>query len=91
MDEPRGRRRAAVTLEDVALAAGVSRATASRALLEVGPPSTPARAAVRSVAERLGFRPDPAARALAGGAGTRIVVVAVGTGPTCWTAPTSSR
>jgi DNA-binding LacI/PurR family transcriptional regulator len=81
MDEPRGRRRAAVTLEDVALAAGVSRATASRALLEVGPPSTPARAAVRAVAERLGFRPDPAARALAGGAGTRVVVVAVGPDP----------
>jgi len=68
------RRRAAVTLEDVARAAGVSRATASRALVEDGPASTPARARVRAVAAGLGFRPDPAARALAGGAGTRIVL-----------------
>jgi DNA-binding LacI/PurR family transcriptional regulator len=71
-------RRGAVTLEDVARAAGVSRATASRALLEDGPASTAARARVREVAARIGFRPDPAARALAGGAGTRIVVASLG-------------
>ncbi|MCO1653604.1 LacI family DNA-binding transcriptional regulator [Pseudonocardia humida] len=72
------RRRTAVTLEDVARAAGVSRATASRALLEDGPGSTPARARVRAVAEGMGFRPDPTARALAGGAGTRVVIAVLG-------------
>jgi DNA-binding LacI/PurR family transcriptional regulator len=68
-------------LEDVARAAGVSRATASRALLEAGPASTPARARVRAVAERMRFRPDPAARALAGGPGTRIVIAVLETSP----------
>ncbi|WP_214407995.1 LacI family DNA-binding transcriptional regulator [Pseudonocardia lacus] len=68
------RRRGGVTLEDVARAAGVSRATASRALLEDGPASTPGRARVRAVAAGMGFRPDPAARALAGGVGTRVVL-----------------
>ena len=68
-----------VTLEDVARAAGVSRATASRAMLESGPATTPARARVRAVAQRMGFVPDPAARALAGGSGTRIVVAVLGT------------
>jgi DNA-binding LacI/PurR family transcriptional regulator len=73
-----GRRRNPVTLEDVARAAGVSRATASRALVGAGPAATPARQRVREVAARMGFRPDPAARALAGGAGTRIVVAFLG-------------
>jgi DNA-binding LacI/PurR family transcriptional regulator len=75
------RRRNPVTLEDVARAAGVSRATASRALLAPGPAATPARARVREAAARMGFRPDPAARALAGGAGTRIVVAVLGVEP----------
>jgi DNA-binding LacI/PurR family transcriptional regulator len=70
-------RRGGVTLEDVARAAGVSRATASRALQEHGPASTPGRARVRAVADRMGFRPDPAARALAGGSGTRVVIAAL--------------
>jgi DNA-binding LacI/PurR family transcriptional regulator len=73
-----GRRRNPVTLEDVARAAGVSRATASRALLASGAAATPARERVREVAARMGFRPDPTARALAGGAGTRIVVTVLG-------------
>jgi DNA-binding LacI/PurR family transcriptional regulator len=73
-----GRRRNAVTLEDVARAAGVSRATASRALLAGGGAVTPARERVREVAARMGFRPDPTARALAGGTGTRIVVAVLG-------------
>jgi DNA-binding LacI/PurR family transcriptional regulator len=76
-----GRRRRGVTLDDVARAAGVSRATASRALLEGGPASTPARARVRVVATQLGFQPDPAARALAGGTGTRIVIAVLAPTP----------
>jgi DNA-binding LacI/PurR family transcriptional regulator len=68
------RRRGAVTLEDVARMAGVSRATASRALNEDGPASTPGRARVRAVAADMGFRLDPTARALAVGAGTRVVL-----------------
>ncbi|WP_219414085.1 LacI family DNA-binding transcriptional regulator [Pseudonocardia nigra] len=76
-----GRRsRAAVTLEDVARAAGVSRATASRALIGAGP-VTPARQRVRAVAEQLGYSPDPLARALAGGAGSRLVVAVAGPTP----------
>lgn len=75
------RRRGAVTLEDVARAAGVSRATASRALLEDGPASTPARGRVRAVAAGMGFRPDPTARALANGAGTRVVLAVLAESP----------
>lgn len=70
------------TLEDVARAAGVSRATASRALLEAGPTaSTSARARVRAVAARLGYQPNRAARALAGGGGTRLVVAVTSPSP----------
>jgi DNA-binding LacI/PurR family transcriptional regulator len=72
--------RAAVTLEDVARAAGVSRATASRALT-ADSVSTPARERVRAVAARIGYAPDPLARALAAGTGTRLVVAAAGPTP----------
>jgi DNA-binding LacI/PurR family transcriptional regulator len=75
------RRRGAVTLEDVARAAGVSRATASRALNEDGPASTPGRARVRAVAADMGFRPDPTARALAVGTGTRVVLAVLAEHP----------
>lgn len=70
--------RAAVTLEEVARAAGVSRATASRALTGTDSVSTPARERVRAVAARIGYAPDPLARALAAGTGTRLVVAVVG-------------
>lgn len=78
-----GRRsaRAAVTLEDVARAARVSRATASRALTGTDSVSTPARQRVRAVAARMGYAPDPLARALAAGTGTRLVVAVAGPGP----------
>lgn len=78
-----GRRpaRAAVTLEDVARAAGVSRATAGRALTRTDAVSTPARERVRAVAARIGYAPDPLARALAAGTGTRLVVAVAGPGP----------
>jgi len=54
-----------VTLDDVARAAGVSRATASRALTGSGPASQVACERVRAVAAELGFTPNQAARALA--------------------------
>jgi DNA-binding LacI/PurR family transcriptional regulator len=74
--------RAAVTIEDVARAAGVSRATASRALTGTDAVSTPARERVRDVAARMGYAPDPLARALAAGIGTRLVVAVAGPTPT---------
>jgi len=54
-----------VTLDDVARAAGVSRATASRALSGSGPASASVQQKVRAVADDLGFLPNQAARALA--------------------------
>lgn len=73
--------RTSITLEDVARAAGVSRATASRALTGSDPVATPARQRVRAVAERMGYAPDPLARALAAGTGTRLVVAVAGPEP----------
>jgi len=54
-----------VTLDDVARVAGVSRATASRALTGSGPASAAVQQRVRAVADQLGFSPNQAARALA--------------------------
>jgi DNA-binding LacI/PurR family transcriptional regulator len=54
-----------VTLNDVAAAAGVSRATASRALTGSGPVAPGVQARIRHLAEQLGFMPNQAARALA--------------------------
>jgi DNA-binding LacI/PurR family transcriptional regulator len=62
-----------VTIDDVAVAAGVSRSTASRVLTGAGSISTQAGQRVRSAAERLGYVPNPLARALARGVGTRVV------------------
>ncbi len=56
-----------VTLDDVAEAAGVSRTTASRAMNGISTVHPDRVAAVRSAADRLGFRPNPAARSLARG------------------------
>ncbi|MEU4560486.1 LacI family DNA-binding transcriptional regulator [Actinoplanes sp. NPDC023936] len=55
------------TLADVARAAGVSRATASRAINGMYGTSETMRDHVRAVAARLGFEPHPVARALATG------------------------
>jgi DNA-binding LacI/PurR family transcriptional regulator len=63
-----------ITLEHVALAAGVSRATASRVLTGSGPASADARAKVLAAAGRLDYAADPVARALVTGRGTRLVV-----------------
>lgn len=56
--------RSAPTLDDVARAAGVSRATASRVINGVVPVSKPASEAVRRAVAMLGYRPNVAARAL---------------------------
>ncbi|WBB76248.1 LacI family DNA-binding transcriptional regulator [Micromonospora sp. WMMD1128] len=66
------------TLDDVARAAGVSRATASRVLGGYGFASAGARARVSAAADHLGYVPDPTARALVRGAGVRLVVAVVG-------------
>lgn len=61
--EPAG----AVTLEQVAQAAGVSPSTVSRILNGTAGVSPAKQAAVQAAIERLGFRPNPVARGLAGG------------------------
>jgi DNA-binding LacI/PurR family transcriptional regulator len=66
------------TLDDVARAAGVSRSTASRVLGGYGPASATTRDRVHAAAARLGYAPDPAARALVTGAGYRLVVAVAG-------------
>jgi DNA-binding LacI/PurR family transcriptional regulator len=68
-----------VTLEHVALAAGVSRATVSRALTGSGPVAAETLRRVRSAADALGYVGDPVARALVNGAGTRVVVAMTAT------------
>jgi LacI family transcriptional regulator len=60
-------RRNRVRLSDVARDAGVSPATVSRAISEPGLLSHETLMRVRRSAERLGYRPDAAARALASG------------------------
>ncbi len=56
-----------VTLDDVARMSGVSRATVSRALNGQAKVSADVRARVQIVADRLGYRPNTAARSLASG------------------------
>jgi DNA-binding LacI/PurR family transcriptional regulator len=74
-----GEFRAAVTIDHVALAAGVSRSTASRVLSGAGSSSSTAGQRVRAAAERLGYVPNPLARALARGeTGTRVVIAVTG-------------
>lgn len=70
------------TLLDVARAAGVSRATASRVIAGTGYASAATRERETAAAERLGYRPNLAARALVRGAGMRLVVVVAGADPT---------
>lgn len=60
----RGRR---PTISEVAAAAGVSRSTVSRVFSRPGPISAATIARVRDTAERLGYRPNPTARALSTG------------------------
>jgi LacI family transcriptional regulator len=61
---PRPTRRSAVTIPDVARAAGVSPATAGRALGGYGPVSEPVRERVLAAAKALGYRPNAVARSM---------------------------
>jgi len=63
------------TLDDVAAAAGVSRATAARALGGYGPVSEDARAAVFAAAARIHYRPNMLARSMITGTTQTIGVV----------------
>lgn len=83
--------RPAVTLQHVARAAGVSRATASRVLSGAGPWSADARDRVRTAAARLGYVADPVARALVRGEGTRVVVAVTGADETVLDDPYVAR
>ncbi|MGK5441094.1 LacI family DNA-binding transcriptional regulator [Micromonospora sp. URMC 105] len=69
------------TLADVARAAGVSTATASRALSGRGPVSAGARADVLRAAAALAYAPHPVAVSLARGEGHRVVVGVVAPSP----------
>jgi DNA-binding LacI/PurR family transcriptional regulator len=80
-----------VTLDDVARAAGVSRATAARALGGYGASSPAARERVNAAAARLGYTPDAAARALVSGVGFQLVVAVVGTTPSALADPYVAR
>jgi DNA-binding LacI/PurR family transcriptional regulator len=73
--------RSEVTIKHVALAAGVSQSTASRVLSGAGSTSSGAGLRVRSAAARLGYVPNPLARALARGLGSRLVIAVSGTSP----------
>ncbi|HXF70817.1 MAG TPA: LacI family DNA-binding transcriptional regulator [Thermoflexus sp.] len=55
-----------VTIKDIARAAGVSHTTVSRALRDSEEISPETRARIRAIAESLGYRPNPVARALQG-------------------------
>src|SRR5436853_6990696 len=65
----------AVTIRDVARAAGVSTATAARALGGYGHASPTARRKVSESARRLGYRPNVVARALVSRATTTVGLV----------------
>lgn len=65
------------TVNDVAAAAGVSKAAVSRVVNNAPGVSPETREHVRRVIDRLGYRPDPVARALASGHGEAIDLVVV--------------
>lgn len=67
--------RSSATLDDVAAAAGVSRATASRVMNGVASVRPAAAEAVRRAAAELGYRPNHAARSLARGRHDSIALV----------------
>jgi DNA-binding LacI/PurR family transcriptional regulator len=65
------------TVNDVAAAAGVSKAAVSRVINDAPGVAPATREHVRRVIDRLGYRPDPVARALASGHGEAIEFVVV--------------
>ncbi|HEV2415896.1 MAG TPA: LacI family DNA-binding transcriptional regulator [Candidatus Dormibacteraeota bacterium] len=81
--------RTAVTLDEVAKAAGVSRATASRVFTGSPKVSEAARKAVERAATALGYIPNPAARSLAGRRSESVGVVMPD--PTVFHDPSISR
>ena len=64
-----------VTLDDVALAAGVSRMTVSRALRGDRNVAPELVERASQAATRLGYVPDPAARALASSRGSHVAIL----------------
>jgi LacI family transcriptional regulator, gluconate utilization system Gnt-I transcriptional repressor len=76
-DNPQRRSRSSgrITLDDVAQAAGVSPITVSRALRGERSVAAELVARVRAAAERLGYVPDPAARALASSRSSHVAVL----------------
>jgi LacI family transcriptional regulator len=62
--DPGGKRRARVTIHDVAAAAGVSISTASKALNDIGRMGEETRERVKRIASEIGFRPNALARGL---------------------------
>jgi DNA-binding LacI/PurR family transcriptional regulator len=70
------------TLDDVAAIAGVSRATVSRVVNGQTTVAPEVRDRVSRAVEQLGYRPDPAARALAKGHGDVVELVVVDDQPT---------
>ncbi|MFC1418027.1 LacI family DNA-binding transcriptional regulator [Streptacidiphilus cavernicola] len=69
------------TIYDVARAAGVSRATASRVINNAPGASGPLRERVHAAVAELGYQPNSAARALASGRQRAVDVIAVTNGP----------
>ncbi|MDR5698767.1 LacI family DNA-binding transcriptional regulator [Agromyces aerolatus] len=65
----------AVTIIDVALAAGVSKSAAARVLAQSGSASEKTRKKVLEAADRLGYRPNQLARAMKSGATNTIGIV----------------
>jgi LacI family gluconate utilization system Gnt-I transcriptional repressor len=74
-ENPRQRATGRITLADVAAAAGVSAMTASRALSGKRAVDPVLVERVRAVAEKLGYVPDPAARALASHRSNHVAVL----------------
>ncbi|HSI60695.1 MAG TPA: LacI family DNA-binding transcriptional regulator [Ideonella sp.] len=72
---PRSRATGRITLDDVAREAGVSPITASRALRGQRSVDPELIARVQAAAERLGYVPDPAARALASSRSSHVAVL----------------
>jgi DNA-binding LacI/PurR family transcriptional regulator len=72
-------RSSSVSIRDVARSAGVSYQTVSRVINDSPNVSVAARTAVQEAIERLGFRPNRAARALAGGPVQSVTVFASNT------------
>src|SRR5689334_11235099 len=72
------------TLDDVAQEAGVSRATVSRVINGHPRVAAEVREHVERAVERLGYRPDPVARALARGHGDVVELIVIDDEPTCF-------